>query len=122
MEQRGLRQRKESGEDAPPATNVPATPRLLQNAIGPAVRRLRYEHELTQDTLAARCGVAGCDLSRGTLAKIEAQVRPVSDAELFTLAQVLKVPMDKLFPADFARQLKRGVAAYRKRVRLQKAE
>ena len=52
--------------------------------------------------------VAGCDLSRGTLAKIEAQIRGVSEVELFTLALVLRVRMDELFPDSFATKLKRG--------------
>ena len=108
MEQRGPRRRKEDGKDARPSADATPSPRQPQNVIGPAVRRLRYAQELTQDTLAARCNVAGCDLSRGTLAKIEAQIRGVSEVELFALAQVLRVRMDELFPSDFARKLKRG--------------
>ena len=37
-------------------------------------------------------------MSRGTLAKIEAQVRCVSDAELPFLAKALGVKVDNLFP------------------------
>ena len=109
MEQRGpRRQRKEGQEDASPAGAVAGSSRPRQNVVGPAVRRLRYARKITQDTLAARCMVAGCDLSRGTLAKIEAQIRGVSEVELFTLALVLRVPMDELFPNSFAAKLKRG--------------
>ena len=56
-----------------------------QNIVGPQVRQLRYERGLKQEDLAARCGVLGWDLSRGTLSKIEAQLRCVTDAELETL-------------------------------------
>lgn len=117
MEQRGPRRWREKGQEeippaadgAPsPAAGTPPRQRERLNAIGPAVRRLRFSQDLTQDALAARCAVAGCDISRGTLAKIEAQIRGVSEVELFTLAQALRVPMSGLFPADFARQLKRG--------------
>jgi transcriptional regulator with XRE-family HTH domain len=69
-----------------------------QNIVGPQVRALRARAELTQDALAARCGVLGWDLSRGGLAKIEAQVRCVSDAEVYVLARALRAPLDDLYP------------------------
>ena len=70
-----------------------------QNIVGPQVRKLRYEQGSTQEMLAARCGVLGWDLSRGTLSKIEAQLRCVNDAELLILAKALNVPLLKLYPA-----------------------
>lgn len=70
-----------------------------QNATGPQIRRFRAEQGLTQEDLVARCGVTGWRLSRGTLAKIEAQVRCVSDAELYILARALKRPIEQLYPA-----------------------
>ena len=51
-----------------------------QNVIGPQLRKLRYQQNITQEAMAARCGVLGWDLSRGTLSKIEAQLRCVTDA------------------------------------------
>jgi len=72
----------------------------VQNIVGPQVRQLRYQQDLTQQMLAARCEVLGLDMSRGTLSKIEAQLRCVTDAELQTLAKALKVPIQKLYPAE----------------------
>lgn len=69
------------------------------NVVGNNVRKLRYGIGLTQDMFAARCGVIGWNLSRGTLAKIEAGVRCVTDAELWVLARALRCPLDKLYPA-----------------------
>lgn len=71
-----------------------------QNLIGPAIRCLRVERDLTQEALAARCQVAGWDLSRETLSKIEAQVRRVNDAEVRMLAHVLRCEMRELFPSS----------------------
>ncbi len=68
------------------------------NLVGPAVRRLRSEKKLTQERFAARCNVMGWDLSRGTLAKIEAGVRRVSDLEAMLLATALKVHIRQLYP------------------------
>lgn len=73
-----------------------AKPQII---VGPQVRKLRYEHSSTQEMLAARCGVLGWDLSRGTLSKIEAQLRCVTDSELMILAKALNVPLQKLYPA-----------------------
>ncbi len=71
-----------------------------QNIIGSAVRRIRVEKELTQDALAARCQLAGWDLSRETLSKIEACLRRVNDAEVMMLAKILGCKITDLFPAN----------------------
>ena len=69
-----------------------------QNIVGPQVRKMRDQQNMTQEALAARCGVLGWDLSRGTLSKIEAQLRCVTDTELRVLADDLKVGLDDLYP------------------------
>lgn len=62
---------------------------LRKNLIGENVRKLRAEDGLTQDALAAALQRLGWDLTRGTLAKIEAGVRRVNDGEIFMLAKGL---------------------------------
>jgi transcriptional regulator with XRE-family HTH domain len=68
------------------------------NVVGPEIRRRRYALHLTQEMLAARCTVLGCELTRGTLSKIEAQIRGITDLELPAISKVLKVSMEELFP------------------------
>ena len=75
-----------------------------QNIVGPQIRKLRYQKELTQEMFAARCSIQGWDLSRATLSKIEAQLRCVTDAELIILAKALRVDMRVLFPPEKARR------------------
>ncbi len=70
-----------------------------QNVVGAQVRKLRSARNLSQADFAAKCNLLGWDISRGTLAKIEAGVRCVTDAELFVLARVLRVDLGALFPA-----------------------
>jgi len=70
-----------------------------RNIVGPQIRKLRDQQGLTQEELAARCDINGFDLSRSTLAKIEAQLRCVTDSELLAIADSLRVPMNALFPA-----------------------
>jgi len=57
-----------------------------KNIVGPVIRRLREKKKLTQAELATKLNLAGWDLSRDTLAKIEAQVRCVTDYEIPVLA------------------------------------
>ena len=68
------------------------------NIIGKQVSRLRTGLGISQDQLAAKCQRVGLDISRGTLAKIEAGIRCVSDQEALLLAQALGVGVSDLFP------------------------
>jgi transcriptional regulator with XRE-family HTH domain len=79
---------------------------LCRNAVGSQIRRLRSQRGWTQEVLAAKCQVAGCALTRGTLAKIEAGIRPATDIELFILAWVLNVRTDELFAPGLKKTLK----------------
>jgi transcriptional regulator with XRE-family HTH domain len=69
-----------------------------RNLVGLQIRRLRDQQKLTQPMLAARCRRWGWDLSRETLAKIETQLRWVSDFELLCLARALRVDLGALLP------------------------
>lgn len=72
------------------------------NVVGQQVRELRRAAGLSQAELAARCGVLGWSLARGTMAKIESGDRAVNDAEVFLLAKALRKPLDSLFPRNTA--------------------
>ena len=69
------------------------------NLIGPQVRKLRDRKGLTQESLAEKLQLAGWDISRTSLAKLEAELRWVSDVELLFLAKVLRVAVTDLYPA-----------------------
>jgi transcriptional regulator with XRE-family HTH domain len=70
------------------------------NLIGPAVRRFRNLKNWTQEALATRLQVEGWDVSRESVAKLEAQFRRAPDCELLFLAKVLGVKITELFPAN----------------------
>ena len=73
-----------------------------QNMIGPRLRSLREAEGLTQAEFAARLQLAGWDISRETLAKVESQVRCVTDRELVRFAEALEVePNELLRPVKF---------------------
>jgi transcriptional regulator with XRE-family HTH domain len=62
-----------------------------QNIVGPVIRELREKKGMTQPQLVAKLNIAGWDLSRGTFSKIEAQIRCVTDDEIFKLAAGLGI-------------------------------
>ncbi|MBI3877535.1 MAG: helix-turn-helix transcriptional regulator [Verrucomicrobia bacterium] len=80
----------------------PGKNRRMENVVGHLLRRHRMEAGLTQKELAAHCQSHGLNLTRGTLAKIEARVRFIKADELFILAKILNVPLERFFPSDFA--------------------
>lgn len=71
----------------------------MMNIVGRRVQeaRLKFSPPLSQEELAARLELNGWKISRGTLAKIEAGVRQVTDIELMALSKALKVSADWLF-------------------------
>lgn len=71
-----------------------------QNLVGPQVRRLRMEAGLSQEALAARLQIAGWDLSRGGLSKIEAGLRRVNDAEVWILAVAFGITLREIYPLE----------------------
>ncbi len=66
--------------------------------VGQKVRWLREAEGLTQEQLAARLQVRGCDLTRSALAKIEAGQRHVYAFELRQLREALGTTYEALLP------------------------
>lgn len=67
------------------------------NKIGPKIKSIREEYNWTQEQLVARCHLLGWNISRSTLAKIESQVRRITDDEIELIAKALDVPIQNLF-------------------------
>lgn len=73
-------------------------PKAAKNIIGLTLRRLRVGKNLTQEAFAAQCQLAGWDVTRATISKIEAGLRRVNDAEILMLQKVLNIQLTELFP------------------------
>lgn len=67
------------------------------NVVGRNVRKLRENRGWTQEQLAAKCNLIAWEVSRSSLAKIEARVRRVTDEEVELLAKALEVEIEALF-------------------------
>ena len=65
--------------------------------MGSHLARLRQEKGLTQEQLAARLQVQGCDLTRSALAKIEVGQRHLYPDEIKALTEVLAISYEQLF-------------------------
>lgn len=65
--------------------------------IGARIRELRTAKGWTQEELAARLQVAGCDISRSVLANLEAGLRHIYCKELKAFKEILAVSYDDLF-------------------------
>lgn len=70
-----------------------------KNIIGPQLRELRNARKLSQAAFAALCQQTGWGMTREIIARIEGQVRCVTDIELCLLAEILSVGVEKLLPA-----------------------
>jgi transcriptional regulator with XRE-family HTH domain len=67
------------------------------NIIGKNVRVIRELKGLTQEQFAAKCNLINWEISRGTVAKIESNVRRITDIEVQNLALALDVEISELF-------------------------
>lgn len=67
------------------------------NIIGKNVRLIREKKGWTQEQLAAKCNLIDWGISRSTLAKIESNVRGVTDIEVNYLAVALDIEIEILF-------------------------
>ncbi|MDB6175565.1 MAG: transcriptional regulator, family [Chthoniobacteraceae bacterium] len=69
-----------------------------KNNIGPQVRRRRYALGWSQAILAAKLQMAGLDISRSGVSKIEARLHHVDDRAIMFFAEALRIPIQELFP------------------------
>ena len=76
-----------------------------KNICGKQIRIIRTgkyinnNEKISQDLLAARLQVAGLDIDRTAISRVETGKRMLKDSEIFTFARVLKVPVGTLFEA-----------------------
>jgi transcriptional regulator with XRE-family HTH domain len=69
-----------------------------RNIIGSEIRKRRDGLGWSQDDLAARLQLAGWDIDRSQVSKIECRLVHVSDFQQLYLARVFKVSIDELYP------------------------
>lgn len=68
-----------------------------EKQIGMNIRRIRIKNHFTQEQLAAKLQVLGCDITRSALAKIEVGQRHIYPDELKAFKQIFNISYDELF-------------------------
>ncbi len=64
--------------------------------VGNNIRSIRKKNKLTQEQLAAKLQVSGCDITRSALAKIEVGQRHLYIDELKALKEILNVSYENI--------------------------
>ena len=69
----------------------------IEKKVGNNLRKLREKAELTQDQVATRLQLCGCDITRSAVAKIEVGQRHLYPDEIILFKQILNVSYDDIF-------------------------
>ncbi len=67
------------------------------NMVGKNIERLRKQKGIKQKDFIAKMQVMGCDINPTSYSKLEGQVRSATDKEIYVIAKILNVSMEKLF-------------------------
>ena len=69
-----------------------------KNLVGPKIRALRHNHSWTQEMLATALCEMGWNISRSTLAKVEARLIHVNDSDPLYFVRLFEVERNYLLP------------------------
>lgn len=69
----------------------------VEKKIGQNIRLLREKAGITQDVLAAKLQLRGCDITRSAVAKIEVGQRHLYPDEIILIKEILGAEYDDIF-------------------------
>ena len=69
----------------------------IELKVGNNIRELRENRRITQDQLASRLQIRGCDITRSAVAKIEVGQRHLYPDEIILIKEILAVEYDDIF-------------------------
>ena len=72
----------------------------IEYKIGQNIRIIRESRGMTQDTLAAKLQLEGCDITRSAVAKIEVGQRHLYPDEILLIRKILNVTYDQIFDIE----------------------
>ena len=72
----------------------------IELKIGQNIRTIREKANMTQDMLAAKLQLRGCDLTRSAIAKIEVGQRHIYPDEILLIKEILHTDFDAIFYGD----------------------
>ncbi len=68
-----------------------------ERRVGSNIRKIREEAKMTQDILAAKLQLLGCDITRSAVAKIEVGQRHIYPDEIKLIKEILETTFEKIF-------------------------
>ncbi len=71
--------------------------KAVEKEIGNNIRKIREASGMTQDMLSAKLQLAGCDITRSAIAKIEAGQRHLYPDEILLIKEILRTDFDSIF-------------------------
>lgn len=69
----------------------------IELQIGNNIRRERERIKMTQDVLAAKLQLRGCDITRSAIAKIEVGQRHLYPDEIMLIKEILNTDFEAIF-------------------------
>ncbi len=69
---------------------------IIEKAIGQNIKHLREKSGITQDALAAKMQLQGCDITRSAIAKIEVGQRHLYPDEIILIKEILKTTYEEI--------------------------
>lgn len=69
----------------------------IEKRIGNNIRALRERAKMTQEILAAKLQLRGCDITRSAVAKIEVGQRHLYPDEIILIKEILSVTYEEIF-------------------------
>ena len=71
--------------------------KAIERKIGSNIRILRDSRGMTQDTMAAKLQLLGCDITRSAVAKIEVGQRHLYPDEIILIRMILNTTYEEIF-------------------------
>lgn len=69
----------------------------VEKTIGNNIRKIRESRGMTQEILAAKLQLMGCDITRSALAKIEVGQRHLYPDEVISIKELLNTDFNSIF-------------------------
>lgn len=70
--------------------------RQIETKVGSNIRAIREERGMTQEMLATKLQLEGCDITRSAVAKIEVGQRHLYPDEIILIRQILGTTYDRI--------------------------
>ena len=72
----------------------------IERKIGQNIRNIRENRKMTQEAMATKLQLAGCDITRSAVAKIEVGQRHLYPDEIILIKEILNTTYDEIFCQD----------------------